>query len=113
MRPWRRQRDARYSRSSFGGAARVSDLQLALIAFGIVVVAAVAIYNVVQERRARGRAEKAFGGGPPDALFDAPEARREPTLGPLPPPEPLSRARPLDETIPPSARAEELGAPGG
>jgi hypothetical protein len=90
----------------------MSDLQLALIAFGFVVVAVVAIYNVVQERRARGRAEKAFGVGPPDALFDAPEARREPTLGPLPSTEPHARPRPLDETIPPPARAEELEAPG-
>ena len=90
----------------------MSDLQLALIAFGVVVVAAVAIYNVVQERRARRRAEKAFGGGPPDALFDVPEARREPTLGPLPSPQPLSGGRPIDETMPPFPRGEELQAPG-
>ncbi len=91
----------------------MSDLQLALIAFGIVVVAAVAIYNVVQERRARGRAEQAFGGGPPDALFDAPGTRREPTFGPTPTAETASKVRPFDETTPPlPVNTEELEAAG-
>jgi hypothetical protein len=90
----------------------MSDLKIALIVFGVVLVAAVAIYNVVQERRARSRAEKAFGGGPPDALFDAPGARREPTLGPIPTPQPPAKVRPFDETVPPAAAAEELEAPG-
>ena len=89
----------------------MSDLQLALIAFGVVVVAAVAAYNVVQERRARGRAEQAFGSRPPDALFDGAEARREPTLGALPQSEPAKKAPPLDRTMPP-ASSEELEAPG-
>ncbi|MGZ5040276.1 MAG: hypothetical protein ACXWBQ_05990 [Usitatibacter sp.] len=63
----------------------MTNLRYALIAFGVLLVVAVVIYNVVQERRARAKAEKAFGGRPPDALFDAPDARREPTLGALPP----------------------------
>ena len=67
----------------------MSTLQLALIAFGVVLVAAVWIYNVVQEKRARGKAEESFGGRPPDALFEESE-RREPTLGELP--EEASRA---------------------
>ena len=60
----------------------MTDLQLAMIGVGVALVALVAIYNVVQERRARRRAEQAFGQRPPDALFGNDE-RREPTLGPL------------------------------
>ena len=52
----------------------MSNLQLGLIVFGIVLVLAVWIYNVVQERRARGNAEKAFGNRPPDALFGGGQA---------------------------------------
>lgn len=62
----------------------MSDLQLALIALGAVLVAAVAGYNALQERRARSRAEAAFRGGHPDALLDPLEDRREPVLGALP-----------------------------
>lgn len=62
----------------------MSDLQLALIALGAVLVAAVAGYNVLQERRARRHAEAAFRGGHPDALLDPVEARLEPVLGELP-----------------------------
>jgi FtsZ-interacting cell division protein ZipA len=64
---------------------KLSDLQLALIAAGAVVIVAVILYNMWQERRARRRAEEAFGPGPRDALFDAaPAERREPTLGAMP-----------------------------
>jgi len=87
----------------------MSELQLYLLAGGAVFVAAVWGYNIWQERQARQRAEKAFGDGPGDALFEA-EGRREPSLGTLLP------AGKLDETIPPSprrTRAEELEAPGG
>ncbi|MGZ5046933.1 MAG: cell division protein ZipA C-terminal FtsZ-binding domain-containing protein [Usitatibacter sp.] len=85
----------------------MTNLRYALIAFGVLLVVAVVIYNVVQERRARAKAEKAFGGRPPDALFDAPDARREPTLGALPPSEgaPRPSAAP-DETLPPVSAAE-------
>jgi hypothetical protein len=79
----------------------MSTLQLALIGFGVVLVAAVWIYNAVQERRARGKAEESFGSRPPDALFEA--ERREPTIGDLPD-EPVASSRknaPLDETFPP------------
>jgi hypothetical protein len=63
----------------------MTDLQLAMIGVGVVLVGGVAIYNGVQERRARKGAEKAFGERPPDALFDNGGAeRREPTLGNLP-----------------------------
>ena len=91
----------------------MTDLHIALIAFGVVLVAIVVIYNVVQERRARGKAEKAFGKRPPDALFDAPVVRREPTLGALPAAEPEpARAPALDETLPPTSSSEELEATG-
>jgi hypothetical protein len=62
----------------------MSELQLALVALGILLVAAVAGYNMLQERRARRRAEAAFRGGHPDALLDPVTERREPVLGELP-----------------------------
>jgi hypothetical protein len=84
----------------------MSELQLYLLAGGAVFVAAVWAYNVWQERKARARAEEAFGERPGDALFEpavkvapaAPGERREPTLGALP------RSPGLDETIPPTRR---------
>jgi hypothetical protein len=91
----------------------MSELQLYLLAGGAVFVVLVWGYNVVVERKARRRAEEAFGEGPGDALFEKPRAneRREPTMGELPP----APAGGLDETIPPQRRinAEELEAPGG
>ncbi|HEX4943022.1 MAG TPA: cell division protein ZipA C-terminal FtsZ-binding domain-containing protein [Usitatibacteraceae bacterium] len=62
----------------------MSDLQLALIALGAALVAAVAGYNALSERRARRRAETAFRSSHPDALLDPEEQRREPVLGVLP-----------------------------
>jgi FtsZ-interacting cell division protein ZipA len=88
----------------------MSDLQLALIAFGIALVVAVVIYNAAQERRARRKAEEDFGERAPDALFDKAPARREPTLGPMPDaPAAAARNPAPDETLPPR-RAEELDA---
>ncbi|MBL0143141.1 MAG: hypothetical protein IPP91_13815 [Betaproteobacteria bacterium] len=63
----------------------MSDLQLALIALGAALVAAVAGYNAFQDRKVRRRAEAAFRGGHPDALLDPATDRREPVLGELPP----------------------------
>ena len=62
----------------------MSDLQLALLGVGAVVIAGVIAYNTVVERRARARAERAFGAQHPDVLFEEPAARREPTLGRMP-----------------------------
>ena len=90
----------------------MSDLQLGLLAAGGVFIALVVAYNAWQERRARGKAERAFGERPGDALFDAPQERREPTLGRLETPPAIA----LDGTLPPTPRrvgAEELEAPGG
>ena len=96
----------------------MSDLQIALAAFGAVLVAGVAIYNAVQERRARARAEKAFGERPGDALFNAEGERREPTFGTLPPSDIVeavedagNEARPAAATAAPPAEA--LEASGG
>ncbi len=91
----------------------MSELQLSLIAAGAVVIAGVIAYNTVQERRARKKAERVFGEGAGDALFEpSPAERREPTLGSLPEQDAgdavLARAeaRPL-------AASEELAAAGG
>ncbi|MGE5616462.1 MAG: cell division protein ZipA C-terminal FtsZ-binding domain-containing protein [Bacillota bacterium] len=73
----------------------MTDLQLAMIGVGVALVGGVAIYNTVQERRARKGAEKAFGERPPDALFES--ARREPVLGRLP----------ADERVEPSLSAPQ------
>ena len=91
----------------------MSELQLSLMAAGAVVIVGVIAYNTVQERRARRKAERAFGEGAGDALFDAdPAERREPTLGELPGNDggdavlARAEARPL-------AASEELAAAGG
>src|SRR5215218_5561572 len=85
----------------------MSDLQLGLVALGVVLVAAVAIYNVVVERGARKRAEAAFGERPPDALF-TPTDRREPTLGSMPPPTDVVEAA---EAVVPMARTGDAPLP--
>ena len=57
----------------------MTDLQLGLGVIGAIAVAAVLIYNRLQERGARREAERAFGAGHADVLLDE---RREPTLEP-------------------------------
>lgn len=93
----------------------MSNLQLGLIVFGVVLVLAVWIYNVIQERRARGHAERAFGSRPPDALFEEHDGeRREPTLGELsvvPAEAKRVSLTALDQTMPPTSH-EELQAEG-
>jgi ZipA-like protein with FtsZ-binding domain len=93
----------------------MSDLQLALLAGGGVFVLAVIAFNVWQERRARGRAEKAFGDRPRDTLFDGPKGmeRTEPTIGAIPAspaaaaiPAPLARRQPEELEAPAAAAAE-------
>jgi hypothetical protein len=91
----------------------MSKLQIGLIIAGAIVIVAVILYNFWQERRARRRAEQAFGGNAGDALFEEPAAgaRREPTLGALPREEGdtvLARAQ-----AQPLAAADELAAAGG
>jgi hypothetical protein len=91
----------------------VSELQLSLIAAGAVVIVGVIVYNTVQERRARSRAERAFGEGAGDALFDsAPAERREPTMGSLPGQDAGDNVLARTEARPLGA-SEELAAAGG
>ncbi|MBC8021471.1 MAG: hypothetical protein H7Y14_00010 [Burkholderiales bacterium] len=88
----------------------MSDLQIGLAAAGVVVIVAVLIYNAMQERRARGKAEKDFGERPPDALLDTPPARREPTMSSIPESAPpAARVLAPDETSP-HMSAQELNA---
>jgi len=94
----------------------MSRLQLGLIAIGAVVIVAVIVYNAWVERRARRRAEQAFGGGAGDALFEAggaPGERREPTFGRMP-----AAGEEADTVLAraearPLPAAEELAAAGG
>jgi len=84
----------------------MSDLQIALGALGLCFIAGVVVYNTVVERRARQRAERAFGTQAPDVLLDAgsaPAPRREPTMGAMP-----SSA---DRSEPQLGRIEEVAAP--
>ena len=92
----------------------MTDLQLALLALGGVFIVAVIAYNVWQERRARARAERAFGAPKADALFNAPPAqapeRREPTIGRTPP---ATQVEMPEQELPRKLPVEELEAPGG
>jgi hypothetical protein len=56
----------------------MSDLQLGLLAVGVLVVAIVLAYNAVQERKARRNAEHAFGSSHADVLMEGGRARQEP-----------------------------------
>ncbi len=61
----------------------MSDLQLSLLVIGVVVVAAVYLYNWWQERRLRRRLQEAFGEERDDALMKAqatPAPRAEPHI---------------------------------
>src|SRR5262245_7399110 len=73
----------------------MSDLQLSLLVIGAMVIGAVYVYNVIQERNFRRRVEQAFGEAPEDVLLrrgaDTPDERVEPQLGDAPDPEPRPR----------------------
>jgi len=60
----------------------MTEFQLGLLLIGALVVAAVIVYNKMQERTARRRAERAFGSQHDDVLLDEKMQRREPTLEP-------------------------------
>ena len=91
----------------------MSELQLYLLAGGAVFVVLVFVYNIVTERRARKRAERAFGPGPGDALFETvradPVDRREPVLGSMPASDVVEAAEEVAHRVAP----QELEAPGG
>ena len=60
----------------------MTEFQLGLLLIGALVVAAVIVYNKMQERAAQRRAERAFGSQHDDVLLDERTQRREPTLEP-------------------------------
>src|SRR4051794_26662046 len=96
----------------------MSQLQLALLAVGAVVIVLVLAYNMITERRARRRAEQAFAGDAGDALFERTPTRREPTLGELPPSaaaddDPVLQHEEVPAPLPEVRAPEELQAPGG
>jgi FtsZ-interacting cell division protein ZipA len=86
----------------------MSELQIGLLAIGALVVAAVLIYNRIQERRAKRAAEQAFRSGHDDVLLQQPVATRGAELvseyssnTPQEAPRPSPRAEPPDETAQP------------
>jgi hypothetical protein len=56
----------------------MSDLQIGLLAVGVLVVALILAYNALQERKARRHAEHAFGSRHADVLMDEGAGRQEP-----------------------------------
>lgn len=62
----------------------MSELQIGLLALGVVVVAGILGYNVLQERRARRAADSAFRSSHADVLMGGAETRLEPTFDAAP-----------------------------
>jgi ZipA, C-terminal FtsZ-binding domain len=58
----------------------MTDLQIGLLVIGAAAVAGVLVYNRLQERATRRKAEEAFGSKHSDVLMGAPAERKEPTL---------------------------------
>lgn len=56
----------------------MSDLQIGLLAVGVLVVAVIFAYNALQERKARRHAEQAFGSSHADVLMEGGAGRQEP-----------------------------------
>jgi len=81
----------------------MTDLQLGLLAIGVLAVLAVVIHNRWQERAARRDAERAFGSGHADVLLG--DERREPALPPRKEPAPEAR-RPTPAAQLPAERVD-------
>jgi hypothetical protein len=80
----------------------MTDLQIGLLVIGAAAIGGVVVYNRIQERATRRRAERAFASAHPDALLDEPAERREPTLAPSPSnstPAPPAAAAPSDPRV--------------
>lgn len=81
----------------------MTDLQLGLLVLGAAAVAAVFVYNRVQERATKRKAQRAFGAQHADVLLDENAPRREPSLDPAPRrgPQPAGRqpSEPVDYII--------------
>ncbi|HEX5091471.1 MAG TPA: cell division protein ZipA C-terminal FtsZ-binding domain-containing protein [Burkholderiales bacterium] len=73
----------------------MSDLQIGLLAVGILVVALVLVYNALQERKARRQAERAFGSRHADVLMEGGGTRQEPRFDP-----PMRRAAAAASALP-------------
>ncbi len=56
----------------------MSDLQIGLLAVGVLVVGGVLAYNALQERKARRDAQRAFGSSHADVLMEGGAGRQEP-----------------------------------
>lgn len=77
----------------------MTELQIGLLAIGVLVVIGVLGYNRVQERRARQESERAFGAPRADALLEEPLSRKEPAVPPgLPVAEPVARTAMLPDS---------------
>ena len=80
----------------------MSDLQIGLLAAGVLLVVGIFAYNTLQERRARRALERAFGPGHADALMgDSAQQRREPSFESTP-----RRDVPLETLALPDARLD-------
>ncbi len=79
----------------------MSDLQIGLLAVGVLVVAGIFAYNAVQERRARRAAERAFRSGHADVLMDGAAQRLEPRFD-----APARRAPPPEAAALPDPRLD-------
>jgi len=86
----------------------MSELQIGLLAIGVLVVAGVLLYNRVQENRAKREAQQAFRSGHADVLLDQPVAAHGAAMAaefssasPQEAPRPLPRAAPPDEMAQP------------
>jgi hypothetical protein len=81
----------------------MSDLQIGLLAVGILVVAGILAYNLVQERRARRAADLAFRSAHEDVLMDGAARRQEPRFEGSP-----RRAPPPELATLPDARLDYI-----
>ncbi|MDA1116652.1 MAG: hypothetical protein O2979_01320 [Proteobacteria bacterium] len=77
----------------------MSDLQIGLLAVGVLVVVGILGYNVAQERRARRSAERAFRSGHEDVLMEGAAQRHEPTFDGAPRRTALQEAAIPDERL--------------
>ncbi len=75
----------------------MSDLQIGLLAVGVLVVAGILAYNAVQERRARRTAERAFRSAHADVLMDGAAQRVEPRFDAPARRAPAAEAAPLPD----------------
>lgn len=94
----------------------MTDLTLGLVLAGGLAVVGVLAYNRLQERKARGQAERAFTSPAPDVLLSDPQGRHEPRLEPghhgVPPPQgsaPDPRADYILEVDLPASAGASLG----